>query len=51
MTNLHMTDHNILEKTKTGQKSKNRAESPKKTSITILSFQFKLGSRHLTFAK
>lgn len=34
MTNLHMTDHNILEKTKTGQKSKNRAESPKKTSIT-----------------
>lgn len=30
MTNLHMTDHNILEKTKTGQKSKNRAESPKK---------------------
>lgn len=29
MTNLHMTDHNILEKTKTGQKSKNRAESPK----------------------
>lgn len=28
MTNLHMTDHNILEK-KTGRKSKNRAESPK----------------------
>lgn len=49
MTNLHMTDHNILEK-KQGKGPKQGTKSTKHQQ-QILSFQFKLGSRHLTFAK